>query len=190
MVLSPEQVLERPLTAGAGVSLTIPIDIQIGSIRESIPSLDSLGLLFNPQINQDFFQRARAASQGVGIEIVPLQITSQKDVPEVLESSWGSIDGVWLIPDRTVISKSLVEFIIKEALYHRVPVIGYNRFFYQAGAALAFVFDYGDIGRQTGNIVISKLQGQDVRVQTAVFEVWKKEAVLERIGLKPSQSER
>ena len=187
MVLSPGKVLGQPLESVSGVTLTIPIDIQLGSIQESIPSISTLGLLFNPRTNHEYFQRAQSASQGSNIEVVPLKVNSRQDVPGVLESSWGAIDGLWLIPDRTVISKSLVEYIIKEALYQKIPVIGYNRFFYQAGAAMAFVFDYGDIGQQTGRVALAKLGGQEVSVQGAVFEVWKKDTVLERIGLQPAQ---
>lgn len=39
------------------------------------------------------------------------------------------MDALWLIPDRTVISESIVKYVIKEAFLRKVPVIGYNRFF-------------------------------------------------------------
>jgi putative ABC transport system substrate-binding protein len=54
-----------------------------------------------------------------------------------------------LIPDPTVISASLIKYIIKDGISNRVPVIGYNRFFIQNGALMAFVYDYEQIGKET-----------------------------------------
>jgi len=57
------------------------------------------------------------------------------------------------VPDRTVISEKIVQYVIKEALYRKKGVVGYNSFFLKSGAVFAFEFDYTRIGLQTSELV-------------------------------------
>ena len=41
-----------------------------------------------------------------------------------------------MIPDQTVISEKIVQYVIKQALYHKKGVIGYNSFFIRSGAVV------------------------------------------------------
>ncbi len=184
MVLSPEKILPKPERA-CGISLSIPIDRQLKVIAESLPFINRLGLLFNPKYNLDFYQFALGQAQPFDLEVVPLKIDSQKEIPKILEKSWSKIDGVWLIPDRTVISKSVAEYIIKEALYEEKPVIGYNRFFYESGSAMAFVLDYPAIGQQTGQLALNRLKDQPCEEIIPAFQIKINSNVLENMGYKP-----
>ena len=96
---------------------------------------------------------------------------------------WKEIDVLWLIPDRTVISESIVQHIIKEALFNRVPVIGYNRFFYESGAAFSFVFDYIELGKQTAKLAIDMLSGKACQKNNPVFHAWLNPRVISRLGI-------
>ena len=82
------------------------------------------------------------------------------------------MDALWLIPDRTVISESIVKYVIKEAFLRKIPVIGYNRFFYETGAALAFVFDYKELGQQCAKKALSILSGKNCLSTPPLFHVW------------------
>ncbi len=181
MVLSPEKLIESQEKA-CGISLSIPISTQLRTIKQQLSSVKRLGLLFNPEYNSDFYKSASRQAHLYEMEIVPLKISSQKDIPEVLRQKWDEIDGLWLIPDRTVISKSVVEYIIKEALYQKKPVIGYNRFFYESGAALAFILDYSNIGKQTAEFVLDKLDSGYCSEKTPAFEAKLNLEVLKKIG--------
>lgn len=189
MVLSPEELLPQPQKA-CGISLSIPIKRQLKTVAESLPYINRLGLLFNPKYNHDFYQLSCKQAQLYDLKIKPLKIHSQKDIPETLEKSWPKIDGLWLIPDKTVISKSVVEYIIKEALYQKKPVIGYNRFFYESGAAMAFVLDYRIIGKQTGRLALNKLREQSCQEKIPAFQVKVNSEVLESMGYEGHQAEK
>jgi putative ABC transport system substrate-binding protein len=117
------------------------------------------------------------------LKIVPLKVLSKKDIPDILKQHWEDIDALWLIPDQTVISESIVQYIIREALSENVPVIGYNRFFYESGAAMAFVFDYEEVGRQTGRLAVSMLSGRACEKETPVFRVWLNLRVIDKLGI-------
>lgn len=57
-----------------------------------------------------------------------------------------------IIPDEQLGSTKIVEYVIKESLRRKVPVVGYNSWFAKNGALLSFVIDYRDVGMQTGKL--------------------------------------
>lgn len=182
MVLNPEKVL-GPAEDVCGVPLEIPVQRQLEMITRGLPTIRRIGLLYDPDHNAELFRKATEEASSLNLKIIPLEVSSKKDIPNVLKHHWQEMDGLWLIPDRTVISESIVQYIIKEALFKKVPVIGYNRFFYESGAIMAFVFDYEELGRQTGRLALNMLRGKACEKEVPVFHVWLNLRVIERLGI-------
>ncbi|HOO89320.1 MAG TPA: ABC transporter substrate binding protein [Syntrophales bacterium] len=184
VVLNPEKVLatENP---SCGISLNIPVQKQIEMIGRGLPGVRRMGLLYDPGYNTDFFNEAINRASSLGIRIVPLAVSSKKEIPSVLDNHWGAIDALWLIPDRTVISESIVKYTIKESLFKAIPVIGYNRFFYESGAALAFVFNYEELGKQCAMEALRLLSGEACGEinPCPCFHVWVNTRVMKKLGL-------
>jgi putative ABC transport system substrate-binding protein len=55
-----------------------------------------------------------------------------------------------MVPDEKINSQKIVEYIIKESLRRKIPVVGYNSWFAKNGAILSFLIDYRDVGVQAG----------------------------------------
>ena len=183
MVLNPGEIIGGG-RAACGVSLSIPVQTQLAELSLAVPSMKRIGLIFDPEYNEAFCEEATRKAFAMGVELVPLRVLERKSIPKVLKSGLGSIDGLWMIPDRTVISESIVQYIIKEALLRSKPTIGYNRFFYESGALVAFVFDYRELGRQAGRMAVSVLGGEPCIEQPPRFQTWVNEKVADRLGLK------
>ncbi len=179
MVLNPRAILDR---AACGISLRIPVSVQLDKIHQALPDVKRIGILYDPEYNREFFQKA-VQSRTKGVTVVPLAAGSTTDIPQLLKANWEKMDGLWLIPDRTVISESIVQYIIKQALLQRIPVIGYNRFFYESGAAVAFVFEYQQIGVQTGTLALAVMAGQPCESPVPWFETWLHPRVIQRLGI-------
>jgi putative tryptophan/tyrosine transport system substrate-binding protein len=182
MVLNPPKVFGQAETA-CGVPLDIPAQRQLEMIAQGLTSIKRLGLLYDPRYNSEFFTMAATEAPSLDLKIVPLKVSSKKDIPVVLKQQWENIDALWLIPDQTVISESIVQYIIKDALFKKTPVIGYNRFFYESGAALAFVFDYEELGRQTGRLATTILMGKPCEKEPPVFRGWLNRRVIDKLGM-------
>jgi len=183
MVLNPEKLFESN-RRNCGISLNIPVQTQIEMIGRGLPSIKRLGLLYDPEFNSDFFRKAADAASSLGLTIIPLRVSSKKDIPSVLKREMKDLDALWLIPDRTVISEVIVKYLIKEAFLRKIPVVGYNRFFYEAGAALTFVFNYEELGQQCAQKALKILSGEDCHDTPPLFHVWINEGVAEKLGLK------
>ncbi len=80
-------------------------------------------------------------------------------------------DAILFIPDKTIISKAVVQYVIKQAVLQGTPTVGYNQFFYDSGATLAFIIDYAKVGQQVADQVETILAGEPCPGQVPpVFE--------------------
>jgi putative ABC transport system substrate-binding protein len=180
MVLNPETILRYPKSF-CGIPFNIPIRDQIPQIARALPGVKRLGLLYDPKNNEPFFKQAFEISQRYNIVLIPLKADSPKDISFILKDN--AAEALWLIPDRTIISESVIQYIIKEALLKKIPVIGYNRFFYESGAALSFVFDYEEIGEQTAKFALDILAQKTCADIAPIFHVWLNSRIIRKIGI-------
>ena len=182
MVLNPEAIL-TPDQSYCGVTLRIPLITQLKCIILGLPSVKRLGILYDPLYNSELITKATGLIGETGIDIIPLGISSRREIPLALKQGWQFLDALLLIPDRTVISESIVQYIIKQAILHKMPVIGYNRFFYESGAALAFILDYKEIGRQTSRVAAQMLKGGACKNEPPLFHAWVNTRVIQKLGI-------
>ena len=71
-----------------------------------------------------------------------------------------------------------------------MAVIGYNKFFYESGAALAFTLDYRRIGEQTGRMAVDILSGMECKRELPTFHTWINERVIQKLGMEPPKQYR
>lgn len=158
MVLNPRKILRDVTGVSCGVSLNVPAEAQLGAILRHLPSLRRLGVLFDPVNNQEWFRGAVAAAGAKGVHLVPLQVTRQ-DSRLALVGDFSRLDAMLFIPDPSIISKAVIQYVIKQGALSNTPVIGYNQFFQDSGAALNFFIDYNRVGQQVARQVELLLAG-------------------------------
>lgn len=182
MVLNPDKIVDEHEPV-CGISLDIPVKIMMQIFSKALPSLTRIGLLFDPENNSEFARQVVLEAAVMDLEVIPLEVSLRKQIPAVLNTHWRRIDGLWLIPDQTIITESLVRHIIKQSISHGKAVFGYNRFFYKSGAALCYILDYREIGKQTAQLLLAMLTGQDCNKQTPVFKIWYNPRIINRLGI-------
>lgn len=170
VVLNPERILGAPGVA-CGISLKIPVSYQVSAISRSLPDTGRIGLLFDPAHNRMFFEQAMKFASAYSLVIVPLEVRAKSELSGVLEEHWSRVDALWMIPDPTVISERIVQYIIRQAISEGKPVIGFNRFFYESGAVVSFEFDYQQLGVQAGELVRRKLIMGSCTDETPVYSL-------------------
>lgn len=170
MVLNPENVIDVPQEQLCGVSLNIPAVSQFFSISQYLPNLKRLGVLFDPKNNQVWFKDSIAVAEARGFELVPLQVNRQGGRMEMV-GDFTRLDAILFIPDKSIISKAVIQYVIKQGVVKNIPVIGYNQFFYDSGAALSFLIDYHKVGKQVAHQAQRLLAGE--KCEEAVFSDYK-----------------
>jgi putative ABC transport system substrate-binding protein len=182
MVLNPEAILSGDSSPRCGVDLNLPINEQLKSLRRELPALSTLGVLFDPANNQDWFDQAVPLAEAQGLNLLALQVSRKSgglDIP----SGQKRPDAILFIPDRTIISRAFIQHVIKEAALRRIPVVGYNRFFLDSGAALAFLIDYNRVGEQVADQVEAVLSGEICDVAAPIFTIQRNPQVWRSLGL-------
>lgn len=182
IVLNPEK-MSVSVDPACGIALNIPPALQLQLINKSLPEACRIGIFYDPDENADFFEQSKPAAENLGITLESLEVSSRSEIPATFEAMIQHVDAIWLIPDRTVISESIAQYLIKQSLLQGVPVIGYNQFFYESGAAAAFVFDYKSLGRQTADMVITSLKQGYCSKSTPDFRMWINKGVFQKLGI-------
>lgn len=183
MVVNPYQIVSKK-SGLCGVPLNIPPDMQLDVISRSLPGLKRFGLLFDPLHNRTFFEQVYRKAEISGLGVLPIVINEKKEIPSALQARLKEVDAIWMIPDRTVISESIIEYVIKESLLRGKPVLGYNHFFFERGAAAAFVFDYVEMGRQTGELLLDVLRGSECTDRIPRFRLLINSSVVKALNLR------
>ena len=159
MVLNPRNVVGEQGRHLCGVNLNIPADAQFSSILRQLPSAKKIGVLFDPANNQAWFKSASAMAAARGLELHPLQVVRQGDRLELV-GEFSPLDAILFIPDPSVISKAVIQHVIKQAVIKGIPVVGYNQFFLDSGATLALLIDYRKVGAQVARQVEQAFAGE------------------------------
>jgi putative ABC transport system substrate-binding protein len=115
----------------------------LAMLKEIAPNLSRVMLLGNSKTTAfDYFQRsAAAAAPSLGIELVPIQVTTAADVENATEALARSSDGgLMILPDSTMLVHR--ERVIALALQHRLPAVYPFPSFVRAGGLMSYGFDF------------------------------------------------
>jgi putative tryptophan/tyrosine transport system substrate-binding protein len=144
-----------------GASMEIPLKTQFAKVREVLPAVKRIGVLFNPTVTGPLVESASQTASTMGLELVAIPVTSEKDVIASTEAMAERMDALWSVADSTVFSPQGLKQILLATLRNRIPFVGLSPSFVKAGALLAFSVDYQDVGRQSGELALRIVAGED-----------------------------
>ena len=157
MVLNPGRLIPKEKLY-SGVTLNIPLSYQLQQIKKTFPGRTRIGVFYSQGENRGVVESLRKEAALQGLTMVGLPIVSASDILPTIASKNFSIGALLMIPDEQINSQKIVEYIIKEALRRKIPVVGYNSWFASNGAILSFIIDYRDVGIQAGTMALNLLK--------------------------------
>jgi putative tryptophan/tyrosine transport system substrate-binding protein len=147
-----------------GVAIDVPVARQLASFRDLVPHLARVAVLYDPTRSKALVDRARTAAASSGIALVTQAVVSPEDVPAAFRRAARDVDGVWLIPDSTVVNRGSFEFILHATAERRLPLMVFSEPMVRAGGLVAVVPDHTDVGRQAAELVVRLLGARRRRV--------------------------
>lgn len=143
-----------------GVSRMAPVDIQLRALKEIIPDVRKVGVIYNPKRTSRLVESARNIASAIGIELLPARVDSREDAPRTFRIfAAQGIDAFWLIPDPTVVTPQFFKLIRDYTLTNAIPLLAFSPDFVKAGALLSLSPTYTTIGDQTCRIALKILDG-------------------------------
>lgn len=143
-----------------GVSDLSPINSHMALVKTIVPAAKKIGVIYNPgEANSvTLVDLVKKYAPTHGMEVVEAGSPKSSDVLAAARSLVGKVDVIYVPTDNTVVSA--FEAVIKVATEAKIPVISADTDSVKRGAIAAQGFNYYDLGRQTGKMVVAILNGK------------------------------
>jgi len=143
-----------------GLSDMVNVKQHLELIKEFVPNLKTVGVPYNPgEANSVSTVAAlKIAAAEMGIKIIESAAPKSSDVMIATKQLVGKVDAIYCPIDNTIISA--VESVVKVGIDAQIPVFAGDTDTVKRGAVAAVGYDYFDLGRQTGDIVVRILKGE------------------------------
>jgi len=184
--------LKKPGGNVTGLSDMANVKEHLELIKEFIPNLKAVGIPYNPGETNSVSMLAAIEIEAdkMGIKIVKSAAPKSSDVMIAAKQLVGKVDAIYCPIDNTIISA--VESVVKVGIDAQVPVFAGDTDTVARGAVAAVGYDYFDLGRQTGDIVIRILKGEkpgDIDIKMAKgTNLFVNPKMAQRMGIKVPQS--
>lgn len=162
MVPNPQNIIsdEENIT---GVSMNISTEKHLATLRDVLPKIKRVGLLYNPDRTGSFVKKARLAASSMGIELLAKEVYSSKDVPALVNTMKGKIHAFWMLPDTTVVTPETTEILLLFSLENKIPIMTFSDKYVELGALMSLEIDAFDSGKQAGEMAHKILSGTSIK---------------------------
>lgn len=166
MVLDPAgrklvQNLSNPEGNITGVSLDVPIREYLRVLKCIVSKPITLGVIYDPVSSKKFVADLQALAPEMNIKVVAVEVSSSYEVPNTLDQLLPKIDFFWLLLDRTVATRENIPLIIERCFQKKIGVYGFSPLIVKAGALVAPLIDFEDIGRQSAGLLVEIMANKE-----------------------------
>jgi len=143
-----------------GMTDLSPIGKHLDLIKQITPGAKTIGVPFNPGEANSVTLMAliKQEAPSRGLTVVEAPATKSSDVLGAAQSLVGKADVIYVPTDNTIVTA--LEAVVKVGIDNQVPVFAGDTDSVKRGAIAAVGFNYYDIGRQTGKMVVRVLKGE------------------------------
>lgn len=177
-VLAIPESENRTLT---GVSLTPDPALLFARLKNLLPGVKRVIVVYNPQHNEWLIKIAREAAKSHGLELAAYEARDLGSAARAYEAAFagseGRRDAVWLPQDATTVDENtILPLVLKESWNRNVPVFSSSFLHVKKGALFALYPNNLELGRTLANSALAVMSGDARRrgvlplreVQTAV----------------------
>lgn len=142
-----------------GISDMTPVKTQIQLLKLIIPDVKTLGVIYNSgEANSvTIRQFAKEACDALGLKLIDITGSTTVEMLASLNAQIKDVDAIYIGTDNTAASS--IESISKVALREKVAIVAADIDIARSGGLIGFGFNYYQVGRATGELVLQILQG-------------------------------
>lgn len=152
--------MEKPGGNVTGISDMSPVADHVALIKEITPDAKSIGFLYNTAEANSVSTLAalKAEASKAGLEVVESVATKSAEVQGATRALVGRADVLYIPTDNTIVSA--FEAAVGVAEEAKLPLYAGDTDSVSRGAMAALGFNYFDVGKQTGAVVVRVLKGE------------------------------
>lgn len=150
---------KRPSKNISGVDDSLPIKQQLKLIQEVLPEIKTLGIISSVDQAVVFGATGKVNeyASDLDIDIEEIVVIADSDVAGAALILAATVDAIYIPTNKTV--EAALASVIQVGKDNQVPVFAGNTDAVKEGAIATISFDYYEIGRQTGAMVVKVLRG-------------------------------
>ena len=162
--------MDKPGGNVTGLSDRSPVGEHMALIKEILPEVQTIGYLYNSgEANSvSLLAVLKEEAEKAGLTVVESAATKSAEVQGAARALVGRADAIYIPTDNTIISA--LEGAVAVAEEAKLPLFTADTDSVTRGAIAALGFNYKDVGRQTGEVVVRILKGEnpgDIAVKVA-----------------------
>ena len=162
--------MDKPGGNVTGLSDLSPVAEHVALIKEILPNAKSIGYLYNSgEANSvSLLAVLKTQAEKAGLTVVESAATKSAEVQGAARALVGRADVIYIPTDNTIISA--LEGAVAVAEEAKLPLFTADTDSVSRGAVAALGFNYHDVGKQTGDVVVRVLKGEnpgDIAVKVA-----------------------
>lgn len=153
--------MEKPGANITGTTDMNPVAEQLNLIKEFLPKVEEIGILYNPgEINSVVqVDIAKEKAADMGIKINEATVSNSSEVSLAVSSLIGNVDAIYVPTDNIIVSA--MPTVLQTAHNRNVPVFASENNSVKQGAIATLGIDYYQLGRQTGSMAVKILNGSN-----------------------------
>jgi putative ABC transport system substrate-binding protein len=143
-----------------GISDLVPTERQIDLVKEILPNLKTLGLLYDPANDnaRSTVDSVKEYAVGKGFKTVESTAMGLNNVAAAAQNLIGKVDAIFVPNDTTIYAA--FEAVVKVAQDTKTPLFSAERRSVQRGAIATVGYDFGEMGVMTAGFVDRVLKGE------------------------------
>lgn len=151
--------MEKPGGNVTGLSDLSPVAQHVQVMRDILPSLKTIGVVYNPgEPNAvSLVDLLKSSAAAAGLKVVEGTASRTAEIGTAAQAVAAEADMIYAITDNTV--ASAIAAVIKAANAANTPVFGATADYVDKGAVASVGFDYYQVGYQTADYVVKILRG-------------------------------
>lgn len=130
-----------------GVSMIPPAREQLRAWKSLSPGLTKVGLITGSHLGW-LVDDATAAAKEHGMELIHVEVGSDKETLYAYKRLGRRIQGLWLVPDNRVLSRDVLRDMMVHSMKEGMQVLAFSRELLAVGALLSAESQQGDIAEQ------------------------------------------
>lgn len=154
--------IEKPGGNITGTSDLTPIQEQLELLKEIIPEVKKLGIIYSSKESNSKFQAdiAESVAASLGWETEVKTITSTNDLAQVAESIVNDVDAIYVPTDNTI--AAAMPTLTSVTNTAKIPVVAGETDMTKLGGLCSVSISYHELGRKTGEMAADILDSKSV----------------------------
>lgn len=143
-----------------GISMEVPLAIQLDWIKRTVPNAHSVGLIYSTDLNRKKINQVLSLTKKMNLELISEQISTPQEFPQALKSVLRRADIILGLDDPVVITRETAKAILLSSFRQRIPFVGLSRKWVKSGALFSLESNDFSVGKQSGKIIEMMLKNK------------------------------